>query len=550
MTDPERGSLPFNYGGRAPLVWILFPLIAGYSLATTSIIADQQTLLALIAAITALSALFTAKFSWIWKPLFLLAATSLSACWYQVRVNTLNPDWETLPPRELELSIRIENLYSTTDDTVAGIATIVEAPKIAEDLLKQKVQFQLHREKEQIPETGDLILAKGLISYRQSNPLASNSFDRYLKRQHILLQFRRGTILNHTPALSPSARFFSKAREKLESGLLRGTEAYLESGIFAAMLSGNKRLIPAAEKQAFSESGTLHLFAVSGLHVMTVSAVIFYIFHFLRIPRPATTLLCLAGTAFYVFTTGASPSALRALFIIVIYAGARLFQREPQLWPALVFSALLVLIASPDQLRAPGFQLSYAVTSAIALYGIPLTRFFREQGSLYPLIPTDSLNLFQRFTEASWRKLSGLFAISLSAFLGSIGLSVYHFETFAFSGLLLNMIVVPLAPICVTLGVFSSLCGFSGFAAGSIFFNKGAFLVLQLILGPVLYFQSITGAGTHWSFSGDLIGIFSVVVLFTANALPCVFRKGTDAGSFFIAPLFLFGIWLCAMHPV
>jgi competence protein ComEC len=211
------------------------------------------------------------------------------------------------------------------------------------------------------------------------------------------------------------------------------------TGIAAALLTGYKEELDPDTKASFSRVGTMHILAVSGLHVgivyLMVSGMLFFLNKNLsgRLTRLLITLLFLW---FYVIFTGMSPSVLRAgIMFSLISIGQTLFYKT-NIYNTIFLSAFILLIADPGNLYNVGFQLSY-----LAVLGIV---FF------YP-----AMNNW--ITSRYWiiNKVWALTCVSLAAQIATTPISLYHFGQFPTSFLIANLAVVPLAGIIIYTGIFA-----------------------------------------------------------------------------------------------
>lgn len=86
------------------------------------------------------------------------------------------------------------------------------------------------------------------------------------------------------------------------------------------MIFGDLSLLSPEQKQNFLLTGTMHVFAVSGLHISILTAGALGALRLARCPRILAWILTLVGAWFYVQVIGAPPSAMRAwqmcLFIL------------------------------------------------------------------------------------------------------------------------------------------------------------------------------------------------------------------------------------------
>jgi len=137
---------------------------------------------------------------------------------------------------------------------------------------------------------------------------------------------------------------------------------------------------------------------------------------------------------------------------------ARYLLRQPQFFPSLVLSAWLVLIYNPRQLFDLGFQLSYGVVSSIILVGLPMAQCCRVslEGIFSRIYPRKR---WQDLLGRLIQSIADLACVSISAGMASMPLIVQHFGLFAPGGILLGILLNPLASLTVMLGCLVMLTG-------------------------------------------------------------------------------------------
>lgn len=244
------------------------------------------------------------------------------------------------------------------------------------------------------------------------------------------------------------------------TGLIRGCfrlRVYLEqvirrhllpipAGILAAMVLGQKRDIPWLINNSMVKSGTVHILVVSGFNVGIVAFIINILLKIMRLgrkPRVIFTAICLIV---YCFVTGATNPVIRATIMGLVFLGAYLLKREPDIYNSLVSAALFILVINPQQLFDIGFQLSFISVLAIAY-------FYPKLKALAHL--------------ASWRsKILKFIAegclVSFSAWLGTMVIIALNFRIISPVTVLANILIVPLATLI-------TLCGFSLVLSGLVF---------------------------------------------------------------------------------
>ncbi len=239
-----------------------------------------------------------------------------------------------------------------------------------------------------------------------------------------------------------------------------------------AMLLGYRNEIPPALNRIFRNSGTIHVFAISGMHVVIVAGFMTALIGPLGMPRTRWVLVLGPALLAYTVVTGAQPSALRACLMSTLYLAGPLVGRRPDGFSTLAVSAIALLVWDPTQLADVGFVLSYTVvaglltlTTAFArrLHRLPLTvrltgdaRATRELGGEIAASGTAVIRQAARWL---WRALVDLLAVSVAAWLASAPLTALYFGRLTPAALLANLVVVPLSFVMVAGGCLSLLAG-------------------------------------------------------------------------------------------
>lgn len=200
-------------------------------------------------------------------------------------------------------------------------------------------------------------------------------------------------------------------------------------GIAAALVLGDKSFLDKELKSAYSESGAIHVLAVSGLHVGLVYGFFFWILNqlslFISLGQRTKSGLLLLLLVVYAIFTGASPSVCRAVLMLACWIINKALYKKPSAWNVLCTSAFVILLLNPVLLFDVGFQLSYSAVTGIIL--------------LYPVIlkcwsPTQIILTY------AWK----LVCVSVAAQLGTLPWSLYYFHQFPTYFGLSSLIVIPL----------------------------------------------------------------------------------------------------------
>ena len=283
-------------------------------------------------------------------------------------------------------------------------------------------------------------------------------YRRYLRYQRIYYQVRRETwdphvfVLEHDLSVPLPHRFQSWARETLSLG--QDPEGRSIRLVWAMVLGWRTWLTPEA-KEPFMRSGTLHLFAISGLHVALIAGFLVVVAKTLRVPRRVAAALIIPILWFYTLATGAPASAIRASTIASVVLMGRILHRPPDPLNSIGLAALLLLAWQPLQLFQPGFQLSFTVvTSLLALYPRMVTwgqGFFVDSD----LIPEGHRSRLRRFLERCFKRTWGALCVSFAAWLGSAPLIALYFNLITPLAIAANLILVPLASLTMASALMS-----------------------------------------------------------------------------------------------
>lgn len=230
---------------------------------------------------------------------------------------------------------------------------------------------------------------------------------------------------------------FLPAQERVWQWLDRSGLPDRERAVVLALLLGIRNELDVEQKDAFARSGTMHVLAVSGMHVALIYWVLMALLKPLggsagaRWSRALIALLVLWG---YAGITGATPSVLRATVMCSLFVIASLTERRSATLNTLAGSAMLLLIWDPRMLFQLSFQLSFLAVLGIVLCYDPIRRLW------YPG------NVVLRYC---W----SLIAVSLAAQLFTTPLSLAVFKAFPVWFLPANIIIVTLVNIGVVGGM-------------------------------------------------------------------------------------------------
>jgi competence protein ComEC len=344
--------------------------------------------------------------------------------------------------------------------------------------LGQQIYYNLALEKElPVPRRGQPLKVRAVI---HSTVGSKVPFERYLAETAIQNRIDRGSVIavGRGSFLSEVlAKVLARSLAALASGMDREERP---SHIYGAMLLGDRSQLTPQEKDTYSRTGIAHIFAISGLHIGVIAAFLGTLTRGLPLPRWPLLLFRLFLLGGFVAMTGASPSALRAFIMVTSLWTAPLFFRRASGLASLAAAALFNLFFDPMALYSTGFQFSYAVVFALFCFGVPLGSCLRRILLPPPPLFEERRTNAQLFRRSAVR-LGEAIAFSISATIPLIPLSIYHFQTFSFGGILLNVLIIPLANVAIVCGFGSICCGLLHLTAGCQILNFFAYPFLWSI---------------------------------------------------------------------
>lgn len=309
---------------------------------------------------------------------------------------------------------------------------------------------------------GQTVEIAGIIG-RPPVPVAEGLFDyrTFLQRQGIYFQLKALSpddwkLLSAGTNPPVSDRFLAWSQATLARGLPEVDEPLK---LLWAMTLGWRPALTTEVSAPFMESGTMHIFAISGLHIALIAGILVAILRAAQVPRFACGEVIIPLIWFYTAATGWQPSAIRSTIMMSIVIGGWMLKRPANLLNSLAAAGLVILVGDPLQLFQASFQLSFFVVLSIALFMPPLEKLRDHLLKTDPLLPRELLPRWRRRANAVLRVVLTWLAVSFAAWLGSWPLCAYYFHLFSPVTLLANLLIVPLSSAALACNLGSLICG-------------------------------------------------------------------------------------------
>src|SRR6266581_2147970 len=346
------------------------------------------------------------------------------------------------------------------------------------------------------PEFGDELKMFG-IAEPIAPPRNPGDFDMrsYLARQDVrrslFVRYPEHGVLIRKGAGNPIFRAAQKSRAWMQTAICRGLDDSPQVQNFLSGIAlGLRHQTPEDIEEPFQQTGTLHLFAVAGLHVGIVARLLWTFAMVLRLPRKAATALIIPLLFFYAAITGLHTASVRAAVMSALLLGGIFFDRKVLALNSLAAAAFLILLFDSNQLFTSGFQLSFAVVGAIVLLADPMFVRFERIVAPDPFLPRLLLSRGRRFFAAVGRGLARGASVSLAAWIGSLLLIYWYFYLVTPVSLFANLVVVPIAYFVLALAMLSLMTAPIS-SALSILFNNANWLMSRAVLGLVHFFAML-----------------------------------------------------------
>ncbi len=195
------------------------------------------------------------------------------------------------------------------------------------------------------------------------------SYRHYLRSQGIVHQFNANAVevAGAVPGWRRGLAALYRFRDACLERVVRNLDSENDAGLLAAMSLGYRQGLSPMQKERFLRSGTIHIFAISGLHAGIVGALLLGTLAVLRVPFCWRYMALPPLLGFYVFMTGAAPSAVRAWTMFSVWAVTKARFRAVLPLNTVAVSALLLLAVNPLNLAAVGFQFSFVIVVVLIL---------------------------------------------------------------------------------------------------------------------------------------------------------------------------------------
>lgn len=306
-------------------------------------------------------------------------------------------------------------------------------------------------------EYGDLLEVTGKL---ETSPILEDfDYREYLARHGVYstIAYPKATLLATGQGNPLWARFYD-LRADLGSALanaLPEPEASLAQGI----LLGRRTSLPPSLSEAFNDTGTSHLLAVSGYNVTLVAGLFIAALAWLIGRRPAAWLAVVAIVG-YAFLVGGQPSVQRAAVMGGLYVVATALGRQSGGLSALALAGAGMTAFDPQLAKDVSFQLSFASTVGLIVFAPALRA--RLETALLAGAGDDAL-------PGPLRAAVELVAVTLAAIAFTLPIVAVHFGRISLVALPANLLTVPAFPLIMISSALTAVGGMVSSTVGTFF---------------------------------------------------------------------------------
>lgn len=246
--------------------------------------------------------------------------------------------------------------------------------------------------------------------------------------------------------------------------------------IAEALLIGYRDDLDKDLVQAYSNTGVVHIIAISGLHIALIYGLIIFLFkpfkpsQFIKWIKPFVVLLIIWG---FTFVAGAVPSILRSAVMFTFIVLGESFGKRINIYNNLAASAFTILLFNPFSLWDVGFQLSYAAVLSIVIFSKHINNWIYFKNKILKYI---------------WE----LSSVTLSAQILTLPIILFYFHQFPGLFLFTNLVAVPLSGLILYIEIL--LLIISPFSSIAIYVGNATGLVIDWMNQFILRINNIPNA--------------------------------------------------------
>lgn len=259
-----------------------------------------------------------------------------------------------------------------------------------------------------------------------------------------------------------------------------------EAGSLSAMVLGDKSNLDEEIKELYQENSISHLLSISGLHISLVGGAVYVFLKKLKISFRFPLISAGIILFLYGLFTGFSVSTARAVIMMCIFFFSFIIGRSYDLPSGLALAGIVEIILNHRIIYQSGFQLSFLAVIGIFYIMPELMYVFKIQ------------NLQKKGKRKIIYIILSSIVCSISINLATLPIILMNFYEISLTGIILNIIVIPLMSILVITGLIGGLVSLiaeaaGGFILGAAYYILNIYTLLCRIGNSLTAFRLILG---------------------------------------------------------
>jgi competence protein ComEC len=487
----------------APFIRIIIPFISGIATCYYVGISEKLCFIVLGASVTIIICYALSKIEWKFRFRYTLgiafnififfAGAYIAAIKNPFREkNLISPD--NYAQKEAFYIVSLKEPLSEKKSSWKALCTI-ESIQAGNSITAPATDLLLYIRKDsnaRLPHYGSRIAFKKTPE-RIKNFVEGSTFDyeRYCALKNIHYQvFTKPSEFVYLDGENKAAlsEFLFKTQGWIVSILRKYIPANKECGLAEALLIGYKNDLDRDLIQSYSNTGVVHVVAISGLHL----GLVYSILNILCKPfkrKPLRAAIILTGLWLFSLLAGASPSVLRSAVMFSSIVIGEMITRKSSVINSLSVSAFFLLCYDPYWLWDLGFILSYSALLSIVLFMKPLYNIYISENKII---------------DAVWK----LNAVTISAQVLTLPVLIYCFGQFPNLFIITNFLAIPLSSL-ILIGEIV-LCTVHFIEPVAMFCGSMLITLIKLMNAIVEYVDQLPCSTTR----GIHVNLLQVVLLY------------------------------------
>ena len=274
----------------------------------------------------------------------------------------------------------------------------------------------------------------------------------WLKTQGIqaVLRIQHAAAIEQQPHQTSLTSELANWRHRLRRAAtdrLQATADPVAANIGEALLLGSRSQMPDDIRQAFIDSGMLHMLAISGVNVAVIWWGLIRLCRTIGFTLRSSSYLVIAGLISYAWLTDANPPIVRAVTFAIVFQCAELLGRRISGLQGMSLAALVILAQNPTDLFNPGAWLSFlsvAVLASVNRWCNRPMQHWREHWQLDDAYAGPLRRGLYHLAHWGGEAVFRITLTTLAIWVCSAPLVAYSFHFLSFAGIVLNILIAPL----------------------------------------------------------------------------------------------------------